>query len=205
MNQTHGRCSPMCPDMRALLIILVLTFLAWRGVLRAEVAVPICFDAEDSTSLQGPMRVIKLKAKPEKRRGQVSGDDFGAFVEVPWTEETRKKNAPKGMAVYKINVDVTATYYLWARTYWIHNCGNSIAVAFDDRPQKVLGQDSVYGRWHWVPKPVKFKLAVGEHCLRLIGREPGVRIDQFYLSSDPDYVPQRIRKVTVRIKHSNGP
>lgn len=144
----------------------------------------ICFEAEDVTSIEAPMRISKVeKGEAEK----VSGN---AFVEIPWFK--KEKDQAVGKATYKIKVAEGGVYYVWVRTYWIHGCGNSVAVAVDDgRPMVIT--DNTYNKWHWPRSTVQVRLTPGEHTFHLIGTEPGIKVDQIYLTTDRGYVPTGVR------------
>ncbi|MFA4016040.1 MAG: hypothetical protein RUDDFDWM_001141 [Candidatus Fervidibacterota bacterium] len=150
----------------------------------------ICFEAEDVTTIEQPMRIAKVeKGETEK----VSGN---AFVEIPWFK--KEKDQPVGKATYKINISEGGVYYVWVRAYWIHGCGNSVAVAVDDgRPMVIT--DNTYNRWHWPRSTVQVKLSPGEHTFHLIGTEPGIKIDQIYLTTDRGYVPTGVRTPNYKV------
>lgn len=150
----------------------------------------ICFEAEDVTSIEQPMRIAKVeKGETEK----VSGN---AFVEIPWFK--KEKDQPSGRATYKINVTQEGVYYVWVRAYWIHGCGNSVAVAIDDgRPMVIT--DNTYNKWHWPRSTVQVKLTSGEHTFHLIGTEPGIKVDQIYLTTDRGYVPTGVRTPNYKV------
>ncbi|MCS7253219.1 MAG: hypothetical protein RMK18_07695 [Armatimonadota bacterium] len=150
----------------------------------------ICFEAEDVTSIEQPMRIAKTeKGETEK----VSGN---AFIEIPWLK--KEKDEPIGRATYKINISQSGVYYVWVRTYWIHGCGNSVAVAVDDgRPMVIT--DNTYNKWHWPRSTVQVKLTPGEHTFHLIGTEMGIKVDQIYLTTDRGYVPTGVRTPNYKV------
>jgi len=153
------------------------------GALYAGTATKICFEAELAKDVEAPMTVVNKTGK------NWSGD---GYIEVP---EDSPKN--KGAAVYKILVSDPGNYYLWARTYWRNGCGNSVGVQVDNYSPVTLGQDGTYNYWHWVEaKGAKFNLSAGKHTIKLLGREPGIMVDQIFLTKDPEYVPVGIRPVT---------
>jgi hypothetical protein len=170
--------------MFGLLFVLVTAFAFAAGDAK------ICFDAEEVVKVDFPLKVTMKKDK------DISG---AGYVEIPWDPE--KKNAGRGEATYKFTIEESGLYYLWARTWWANGCGNSIDVIIDNYPKAMLGEDGTYDRWHWVDaKGVKFNLSKGEHTLKLLNRESGIRVDQFFLTQDRDYVPVKIRPVTQTAK-----
>jgi hypothetical protein len=162
---------------------LAATGLAVTGALAANNR--ICIDAENATSMETPLK----KVLPGVNK-QYSGK---GFLEIPWD-----KNETKGIgqAGYRINVKTAGTYTLWARTYWMNGCGNSIAVSVNGGPVAIIGEDGTYDKWHWPESTVRVRLKAGVNTLVLKNRETGVRVDQFFLSQDPDYTPTGIRKAT---------
>ena len=145
----------------------------------------VCFDAEAAASMETPLKKVMPGASK-----QYSGR---GFVEIPWD-----KNETKGMgqAGYRVNVKTAGTYTLWARTYWLNGCGNSIAVSVNGGPVAVLGEDGTYDKWHWVGGKARVRLKAGANTVVLKNRETGVRVDQFFLSQDDEYTPTGVRKVT---------
>ena len=153
----------------------------------------ICFEAEDVTSIQAPMRIAKVKRKNERVSGK-------AYLELPWFK--KKKGQDLGRAVYKIKVKHPGVYYLWVRSYWIHGCGNSIAVVVD-KQRPVVITDNTFNSWQWRQAQAQFRLTAGEHTIQIIGREPGIRVDEIYLTTDRGYVPQGIRKPNYQVNPKN--
>jgi len=102
---------------------------------------------------------------------------------------------PKGARSHSLtgraNLVVKATageYQLWARTLWRDSCSNSAAVEVGKAPEMVIGNDSVYGSWHWVPVG-KCSLAEGDNKVVIKEREDGTEIDQLLFTRDVAYMP----------------
>jgi len=166
--------------------LLGLGFIFFASFAFAAGDAKICFEAESAVRVEFPLKVTAKKDK------DISG---GSYIEIPWDPD--KKYAGRGEAVYRFTVEEPGLYYLWARTWWANGCGNSIEIQIDNYPKAMLGEDGTYDRWHWVDaKGVKFNLSKGEHTLKLLNRESGVRVDQIFLTQDRDYVPVKIRPVT---------
>jgi hypothetical protein len=145
----------------------------------------VCFDAEAATSMESPLKKVMPGASK-----QYSGR---GFLEIPWD---RNETKGTGQAGYRLNVVTAGTYTLWARTYWLNGCGNSIAVLVNGGPVAVLGEDGTYDKWHWVGGKARVRLKAGVNTLVLKNRETGIRVDQFFLSQDDEYIPTGVRKVT---------
>ena len=69
-----------------------------------------------------------------------------------------------GYATYKINIPKDGNYRLNARVFWKNGDCNSFFYAWDDGKPKLLGNDDVFGRWHWIRTESK-RLKAGEHLL----------------------------------------
>jgi hypothetical protein len=72
----------------------------------------------------------------------------------------------KGRATLKFDTPLAGSYLAWARARWRDACGNSVAIKIDDSAERVVGQDAVYGSWHWVPAG-RYELAAGAHSILL--------------------------------------
>ena len=94
----------------------------------------------------------------------------------------------KGQAIRSFAVETEGSYVVWALTKWHDSCGNSLLVAIDNAPHYSIGQDAAYGQWHWVPAG-KCQLETGVHRLTVIGREDGIEVDQFLLTTDSSFIP----------------
>lgn len=143
----------------------------------------ICFEAEKPSSLQSPLKIVS--GKP----GKISG---GGYLEIPWDGNATKG---KGQAGYRFTVKQAGTYTLWARTYWQNGCGNSISVSVNGSAPATIGEDGTYNEWKW-HEGLRVKLKAGVNTLVLKNRETGVQVDQFFLCTDPDYIPTSTRKIT---------
>jgi hypothetical protein len=100
-------------------------------------------------------------------------------------------------ATYRLNVPAAGRYHLWGRAWWPNGCANSVNVKMDSGHPLTLGQDGTYQRWHWVElKGAAFNLTRGLHTLTMMNREDGPELDEFYLTTDEDYVPVGAVRVT---------
>ena len=143
----------------------------------------VCFEAEKYASIESPLKKV---GEP--------GTSGGGAIEIPWDQN---KTKGIGSATYKFNAKTPGIYYLSARTFWANGCGNSISVSVNGKPAIVLGEDGTYDAWHWVGgKRAKVQLKAGVNTLVLSNRETGVRVDQFFMSQDPNYAPVGIRPIT---------
>jgi len=59
---------------------------------------------------------------------------------------------------------------------WPNGSSNSFFYAWDGGDPKMLGNDDVYGKWHWIQTEPK-ALKAGEHTLVIRNREEGSVLD----------------------------
>ena len=86
---------------------------------------------------------------------------------------------------------------MWLRTWWPDSDGNSLLVQIDDQTGAKLGEDGTYFHWHWVSaEGARFKLSAGEHVFKFLGCEDGIKLDQVFLTTHEEYVPEGIRPIT---------
>lgn len=137
---------------------------------------------------------------PKTGRQEASG---GRCVAVPKdankASEAEKKD-PKGKVVLTFRVPKDGTYYVHPRVWWTDGCSNSLAMTVDASAAMLL-TDGVYESWHWfefksddfsTDAPRAFKLKKGTHTLTFSNREDNVKLDQVYVTSDPDDRPAGI-------------
>jgi len=89
-----------------------------------------------------------------------------------------------GSAVYRFYVPEGMRYVPWALCLWQGACTNAVYARFDGADRFVLGNDPVYGRWHWVRGP-GVALSRGTHTLELSNHSDGIAIGRLLLLSDP--------------------
>ena len=107
---------------------------------------------------------------------------------------TGKKNLG-GMASLRFRVCTPGSYRLWARVWWTDGCGNSFRLKLNGKRLPTVGQDGTYKSWHWVDLKMRtLKLAPGEHVLEILGKEDGIKIDQFFLTTNTRYIPAGIER-----------
>jgi len=150
----------------------------------------VCFDAEEAVTIRPTLKKVVAGAKKD-----YSGK---GYIEIPWD---RNESKGTGDATFKVNVKTAGTYYLWARTFWLNGCGNSIGVSVNGS-ERILGEDGTYERWHWVSSPTRVSLKAGQNVIVLKNRETGVRVDQFFLCQDGEYTPTGVRKITHNLKNN---
>jgi len=124
----------------------------------------------------------------------------GKCLEIP-DKAGKPEDGKFARAVYKFTVKTAGNYTFWCRRKWYDQCGDTLAVRFDQegRPPGEAhlfgGSDSKPVRWAWSPvrengRSIQFTLSAGEHVMEILNREDGPRYDVLLLTDDRDYVPQ---------------
>ncbi len=93
-----------------------------------------------------------------------------------------------GSATFTVTAPTQQTSTVWIHARWHNSCGNSLSLTLDEGKPVSVGQDAVYGTWHWV-KAGRFALAAGAHKLALLEREDGIAVDQLLLAADEAFAP----------------
>ncbi len=175
----------------------------WTGyILAVLLTVPaaviggtLCFEAEDATSIEAPVRIWDGDEDPadQKVAAEASG---GKFIEIP--EGAGDPPDVAGEAVYEFEITQPGRYRFWGRAWWPNSCGNSFIWILNDDNPFVFGRDGTYESWHWV-RGMLVTLHPGRHTLRVLNREDGARLDQILITRNLRFVPMGIEDVTVRI------
>lgn len=136
---------------------------------------PICIiNAADAVRIVPP---FKLASEPSSAAGSV--------LALP---EGKGSDTADGCAELPFVLATAGVYHAWVRVRWADSCGNSLGFQVDAAAETVVGQDAVFGTWHWVQAGA-FRLSPGDHRVTLKEREDGVAVDQILLSTDPAFVP----------------
>jgi hypothetical protein len=117
----------------------------------------------------------------------------GAFLQIP-VQSPRGTDKVNGKAILPFRIETAGRYVLHARCWWYDGCGNSFGISVDGSPKATL-TDPTEKHWHWVKlRGEPFALAPGDHSLVISNSEDGARIDQVFLTNnpDPDFAPQGI-------------
>jgi len=105
------------------------------------------------------------------------------------------------LGVVETTMDVTeqGTYKVWSRISAPDSAANSYLVQIDNNCPIVVGDNSGMpsNNWTWIDykegsdaNKITVSLTSGSHSLKLIGREPGVKLDRVILSIDINCTPQ---------------
>lgn len=109
-------------------------------------------------------------------------------------------SADFGSASATIKVDSTATYRIWSRIMAADTASNSYLLEVDGNTCYTVGDSSNLqpGVWTWVDyqngstgtsTKIQQSLSAGDHTIKMIGREAGVKLGRVLLVSDLNCVP----------------
>jgi hypothetical protein len=119
--------------------------------------------------------------------GVARSDAAGGFVIVARRGSGRGEKGGtvlnNGYATYKVNIPKDGDYRLNARVFWKNGDCNSFFYAWDDGKPALLGNDDVFGRWHWIQTESK-RLKAGRHTLVIRNREEGSILDCMTVTPD---------------------
>ena len=92
-------------------------------------------------------------------------------------------NEAGGSATYRFYIPADGTYTLWSYCLWGGVCTNAVYAQIDESRRFILGNDPVYGKWHWV-RSLESSLSRGTHELTLSNHSDGISIQRMLLLSD---------------------
>ncbi len=82
-----------------------------------------------------------------------------------------------------------ATYAVWIRLHWAHGVPSALTLTVGDALTWSSKHVTAQPTWQWI-RAGGADLAEGAFRVRLTDTQPGMRIDQILLTSDPEYNPQ---------------
>ncbi|HYG73747.1 MAG TPA: hypothetical protein VEK08_01840 [Planctomycetota bacterium] len=109
----------------------------------------------------------------------------GVSLALPAGGRTKER---KGRAVLNLTIPKDGTWQAWARVRWKDSCGNSISLKVADGDERMVGEDNLFGCWHWV-EAGKHKLSAGKTTVTVIEREDNTALDQLLFTTEPAYQP----------------
>lgn len=154
----------------------------------------------ESGDIAAPLKIEDFAPRNHPQAGPQNASG-GKCILVPEEVKKDKSKPPTGSVKLVFKVPADGTYYIHPRVFWQHGCGNSINMIMNDA-EPVAIRDANYQVWHWItlvtgPKLDKvkgFALKAGENTLIFANREPGVRLDQVFITDDPEKRPAGIMK-----------
>jgi hypothetical protein len=178
---------------------VAIVLLALSVVPCARAGDAVCFDAVTAEKIEAPMAIAAASNAPAEYRDQlVKGASGGLYLQIA-QGKGYPPNVTTGMALFTFTVAQDGDYYLWCRTWWLDECGNSFSMSIDDARPFIFGEDSTFKSWHWVRASLRLKqltLTKGKHTLTVRNREDGVYLNQILLTLDKKYVPVDVEPVT---------
>ncbi|MEI6518628.1 MAG: hypothetical protein WCO98_01070 [bacterium] len=143
-------------------------------------------------------RVEKYKKDPSGKVSGTTEKNVLAIAKLPAGQKIKPDSAS-----YNINIPEDGVYYLHVRALWSTGCGNSVGIkvsGYEGANWKVTS--STYDTLHWmavqesvgVLKPLRLKKGVS--TITLVALESGIKVDQLILTTDKEFKPAGIYKVT---------
>jgi len=93
-----------------------------------------------------------------------------------------------GQATYKFYVPRAGTYNIWAYGLWFDECASAVFAQIDDSKKAIVGNDPIYGQWHWV-RGFGAELAQGSHTLILSNHSDHISIQKILLTNSESMRP----------------
>jgi hypothetical protein len=149
------------------------------SILRIPPEETLVWEAESYAELRAPFALVQ-------RAPQASGD---AYLELPLGAGQGWRGQGQGSVRYRVEVTREGDYTLWARALWQDGCTNAFFVGANGGERLVLGNDAVYGQWHWV-KLAPVSLQKGVNLLELSNHSDGTALDKLIATNAPRYKPQ---------------
>jgi chitodextrinase len=106
-------------------------------------------------------------------------------------------SADYGTATSTVKIDNTATYQVWSRILAPDTTNNSYSLEIDGNNCYIVGDTGITaGNWTWVDfqngstnSKISVDLPAGNHTIKMIGREAGVKLGRVLFVSDANCVP----------------
>jgi hypothetical protein len=171
----------MKKNIKKILSVIVVTILATVGLFVGLRSTPpekcsIWIDASRSLSIKPPMGIFEI------------GPNGEPGLHLPAEAGRGWKGEAGGEAMYQFYAPQKGTYTIWAYCLWHDECTNAVYVQVDDSSKSILGNDPVFGNWHWV-KGFGILLEKGFHRLTLSNHSPNIAIMKIMLTNDPLQTP----------------
>jgi hypothetical protein len=152
-------------------VLLVLSIAAMAvSAVRFEPAnvLRVHVDVTRPLRLEQPMEIVRIGENGEH------GLLIAPLVGRGW------RNEAAGSAEYAFEVPADGSYYVWAYCLWHDACTNAVFVQLDGGRKTILGNDPIYGQWHWVRGP-EVALTAGAHTIRLSNHSDNIAIRKVVL------------------------
>ncbi len=93
-----------------------------------------------------------------------------------------------GQATYKFYVPRAGTYHIWAYALWYDECANAVFAQIDDSAKAIVGNDPIYGQWHWM-RGFGAELSQGSHTLVLSNHSDHISVQKILLTNSESMRP----------------
>jgi len=146
--------------------------------------------------------MVKGAAEDAPGRGDRYRASGGRCVYVPPnTNVGPKKKNPKGHVRLTFTAPKDGKYYIHPRVWWTDGCSNSMGLIISQNGKarrETVFTNSTYKAWQWFkfpsPDPASehpraFRLKAGECVLTFTNQEDNVKLDQVYVTDDPEDAP----------------
>ena len=87
-----------------------------------------------------------------------------------------------GKADYRFFIPQYGKYHIWAYCLWFDECANAVFAQIDDQDKVIVGNDPIYGKWHWV-RGFDITLTRGTHSLVLSNHSDHIAIQKIVFSN----------------------
>ncbi len=147
-------------------------------------------DASRPVAIKAPMEVVEI------------GEHGELGLWLPAEAGRGWKGEAGGEADYQFYADIDGSYTIWAYCLWHDACTNAVYAQVDDSAKAILGNDPVYGKWHWV-KGFDVPLKKGFHRLQLSNHSPNIAITKVFLTNNPTEVPPQADRALASVLFSD--
>ncbi len=120
----------------------------------------------------------------------VVGDNGEKGLRIPPKVGRGWLNEAGGEASYKFYVPQNGTYRIWAYSLWFDECANAVFARVDNLEKAIIGNDPVYGRWHWV-RAFDVHLQEGTHTLLLSNHSDHIALQKVLFTSSRYVTPEQ--------------
>jgi hypothetical protein len=93
-----------------------------------------------------------------------------------------------GDATFRFEVPSDGTYHFWINALWHDACTNAIYARVDGMDKAILGNDPVFGQWHWV-RGFSLDLTRGLHEMVLSNHSDNLALLEVLLTSSDTDLP----------------
>lgn len=175
-------------------LLFTLISLAYSNQAHAAPNIVLCWEAENAHQIKKPLR--RSTATEKKSVSDSTQYPSRGYLQMPWVA-----NAQDGSASYRFEIKTPGIYYVWARIKYINTFSNSLRVSINrsrsgNSRYGLIGEQATWNQWTWHNSRTRFHCDKGLNALTLTDMEMGIRVDQILLTSNPNFTPAGIQKVT---------